>query len=70
MIVDHVGFDVILIAPMNGLAVTDSVFAFAGCNRDYPTDCISKFDNGEHFMGFKWVPKRNPFSGSITQNQS
>jgi uncharacterized phage protein (TIGR02218 family) len=64
MIVQHVGSTVTLLEPLPGLAVGDTVSAFAGCMRDYPT-CQTKFANGAHFFGFGWIPGKNPFATGV-----
>lgn len=70
MILTHSGTLVTLIAPLNGLQVGDSIFAFAGCDRAFRGDCVLKFANGKNFHGFQWVPNRNPFNTSISQAAS
>jgi hypothetical protein len=62
MIINHAGDTLTLLNPMAGLAVGDAITAYAGCKRDY-SDCVSKFNNGERFFGFEWIPARNPFNG-------
>lgn len=60
MILNHVGDTLTLLSPMADLAVDDEVFAFAGCQRDSAT-CDTKFSNLVNFMGFEWIPNKNPF---------
>jgi uncharacterized phage protein (TIGR02218 family) len=57
----HVGNQLTLIGPVPGLALGDSITVYAGCMRDYGT-CVSKFNNGQNFAGFQWIPNKNPFS--------
>jgi hypothetical protein len=66
MIINHVGDTVILFAGMADLAAGLTIDAFAGCNRKYNGDCVSKFANGVNFWGFEWIPVQNPFGTSIT----
>jgi uncharacterized phage protein (TIGR02218 family) len=63
MIVGHVGTSIVLIAAMPGLAVADTPFAYAGCDRQYNGDCVGKFNNGPNFFGFPFIPTKNPFNG-------
>ncbi len=62
MIIRHVGTDLTLIQAIPGLAADDAVTAFAGCARTFAA-CKDKFTNGPNFMGFPWIPLRNPFKG-------
>lgn len=67
MILSHAGNQLTLINPMNGLAEGDTVFAYAGCDHTYagPNGCTTKFNNGVNFMGWEWIPARNPFSSGL-----
>lgn len=62
-IVTHVGSTLTLMSPFIGLAVGETVTAFAGCDRTV-ADCNGKFSNIARFLGFPYVPKRNPFGSS------
>jgi uncharacterized phage protein (TIGR02218 family) len=62
MIIRHVGDEVTLILPIPGLIALEVVTAFAGCARTYPV-CMAKFSKGPNFVGFPWIPVRNPFKG-------
>jgi len=35
---------------------SDSYTLFPGCRKRLVTDCHSKYDNADRFMGFKWIP--------------
>jgi uncharacterized phage protein (TIGR02218 family) len=67
MILTHTGSQIVLINPMQGLVVGDTVLVYAGCDRTYngPQGCVQKFNNGVNFMGWEWIPKKNPFSGGL-----
>jgi uncharacterized phage protein (TIGR02218 family) len=60
MILLHNGTSLTLLAPLFNVAVGVAVNLYAGCMRDYHT-CVQKFANGKNFMGFQWVPVKNPF---------
>lgn len=49
-----------LLQPMVGLAVSDDVTFYYGCDRKHST-CRDKFDNMPNFGGFPLHPERNPF---------
>ncbi len=61
MILNHVGNTVTLLNAMAGLAVSDAITAYAGCNRSF-SDCNTKFNNAPNFFGFEFIPGRNPFN--------
>lgn len=63
MVIRHVGNEVTLMTPLAGLAVDDVVTAYPGCPRTYVAGCIGKFSNGPNFLGFEWIPVRNPYRG-------
>jgi uncharacterized phage protein (TIGR02218 family) len=67
MVTRHVGSGLTLINPMNGLRAGDPVTVYAGCDRTYGGEngCTTKFDNGVHFMGWEWIPGKNPFSSGV-----
>lgn len=49
-----------LLQPMVGLAVSDDVTFYYGCDRKHST-CRDKFNNMPNFGGFPLHPERNPF---------
>ncbi len=51
---------IFLLVPMPGLAVSDAVTVFAGCDRKVET-CRDKFANVAEYGGFPALPERNPF---------
>lgn len=63
MVLRHINQELDLILPMPGLGVGSELTAFAGCQRRFQEDCVDKFDNGHRFLGFEWIPTRNPFNG-------
>jgi len=56
--------DLRVLLPFENLAIGDTVFAFAGCDRTRQT-CNTKFDNLDFFGGFPYIPDRNPFESGI-----
>jgi uncharacterized phage protein (TIGR02218 family) len=60
MILLHNGTVLTLMDPLNEVEVGAEVTLYAGCMRDYGT-CQAKFSNGKNFLGFQWVPTKNPF---------
>lgn len=67
MIVTHAGAVLTLINPLIGLAAGDPVIAYAGCDRSYggSQGCVAKFANGPRFLGWEWIPTKNPFSSGV-----
>lgn len=64
MVIDHVTSQITLLRPIVGLHGGDTVYAFAGCDRDENT-CFVKFNNRARHLGFKRIPQVNPFTGSL-----
>ena len=60
MVILHAGTVLTLMAPLFGVAVGAAVTLYAGCMRDFRT-CKNKFNNTRNYIGFQWVPTRNPF---------
>jgi uncharacterized phage protein (TIGR02218 family) len=58
-VVSHVGPTVQLMSPFQGLASYEVVSAYAGCNLTRAM-CIARFNNAANFLGFEWVPWRDP----------
>jgi uncharacterized phage protein (TIGR02218 family) len=67
MIIAHAGSDIVLMNVLNGLQAGDLVKVYAGCDRTYsgPNGCTTKFNNGANFMGWEWIPAKNPFSSGL-----
>jgi len=60
MVLLHNGTTLTLLAALFGVEVGSQVNLYAGCMRDFHT-CVAKFSNGKNFLGFQWIPTRNPF---------
>ena len=68
-IIDHVGEWIELQAPFIDMEPGDALSAYAGCDRTYDT-CVAKFNNGRRFLGFEWIPQKNPFKENVYGNWS
>jgi uncharacterized phage protein (TIGR02218 family) len=64
LIVDHVGDTVTLMSPLPGLATTDVVTAYWGCDHLEET-CATKFGQLDNYLGWSRLPNRNPFTSRI-----
>jgi uncharacterized phage protein (TIGR02218 family) len=63
-IVAHVGNTVTVQSPFVDLQASDTVTAYAGCDRMYAT-CVNKFSNNR-WLGFAWVSTgKNPFVDNV-----
>lgn len=62
MILRHIGDTVELITTMASLEAGDQVDVFAGCLRTAAV-CNAKFSNLVNFLGFEFIPRKNPFNG-------
>jgi uncharacterized phage protein (TIGR02218 family) len=66
-IVGHTGNDVTLKRPINGLEAGMSARGVAGCDHVWvksngnPGDCRAKFNNAINFLGWPFVPTKNPY---------
>ena len=60
MIMLHVGSVLTLIEPLVDVEVGAEVTLYAGCMRDFNT-CKTKFNNAKNYVGFQWIPAKNPF---------
>ena len=49
--------------PLPGLAATDTVNLYPGCDHTLAT-CESKFSNRLNYGGMPYFPDKNPFSGT------
>jgi uncharacterized phage protein (TIGR02218 family) len=58
----HTGTQLVLLNPLNAPTIGDAVTMAAGCDHTRAT-CIAKFDNIQKFLGFPFIPQRNPFQG-------
>jgi len=68
-VVDHVGNEVVLMTAFADLAPPETVSAFAGCDLTRAV-CISRFDNVSHFLGFEWIPYRDPHRQRIRAEET
>lgn len=59
----HVGAVLTLLTPFRSLVVGETVYAFPGCDRTI--DACKAFSNLHRFLGFPFVPTRNPFVTGI-----
>lgn len=60
LITSHSGTDLTVHVPFDASLVDgSSVMAFPGCNGD-PDVCINRFDNFTKFLGFPYIPSKNP----------
>lgn len=66
MVTDNTGTSVTVTYEFSKLKVGDSVTIRKGCDHAFNGDCKNKFNNGARFGGFPIVPKRNPFTSTLT----
>lgn len=60
LITDHTGNDLTIQIPFDSsVAVGTEVYAYPGCDGD-PTTCDTRFNNLSNFLGFPYIPSRNP----------
>jgi hypothetical protein len=43
----------------NSLEVNDTIVVYPGCNKTL-SQCVSRFNNKVNFLGFPYIPKKNP----------
>lgn len=53
---------VILTYPFVDVEIGDQVDLVLGCDNRMST-CINRFNNVEHYTGFRYIPTRNPYEG-------
>lgn len=63
-VVNHIGTDVTLLMPFDGLTVGETIWIYAGCKRDFIT-CDSKFDNADNYGGEPDSPTQNVFETGL-----
>jgi uncharacterized phage protein (TIGR02218 family) len=61
-IIAHAGTSLTLTSPLPGAIVGQAVTLYPGCNLT-ASICNSKFGNDLRYGGFRWIPKKNPFTG-------
>ena len=54
-----------LLLPFKQSVLSQTVDAFAGCNRIIDEDCLLVFNNPEEHGGWPFIPKKNPIGGNI-----
>ena len=59
MIVAHTGDAVQLMSPFVGLATSEALSAYAGCDLTRAA-CVARFDNAANFLGFEYIPMLDP----------
>lgn len=57
------GLDLTLSQAFQGIAASDSVVVYPGCDHTQAT-CSSVYANGENYGGFPFIPLKNPFDGT------
>jgi uncharacterized phage protein (TIGR02218 family) len=60
----HVGTQILLLAIPASILVGDNISTTAGCDRRQAT-CVGKFANLDNFMGWPFIPDKNPYSTSL-----
>jgi hypothetical protein len=60
MIALHVGETITLIQPMAEVEAGDLITLYPGCLRSFQI-CKNKFHNEVNYLGFEWIPTKNPF---------
>lgn len=63
-IVWHEGDTLILQTPLLDLNNGDPLIVYPGCDL-LRTTCKNKFDNLNRWLGFGWVPSKNPFTDNV-----
>lgn len=66
-IIHHEGNLIIVQTPFVRLEVNDVAPTYAGCDRSREM-CKDKFDNYRHWLGFGWIPEKNPFTDNAWGN--
>lgn len=61
-VISHTGENLTVQGSLSGLAVSDSVYIYPGCNKTTQT-CLDKFSNLPNFGGFPWIPRKNIMDG-------
>lgn len=58
----HVGSTIALLGTTDGIAASDWITVYPGCNRITLT-CQTKFNNLDNYGGFPHLPNKSPFDG-------
>lgn len=64
MIVEHIGDTVRLMNRLSDLGSFEIISAYAGCDLTRAV-CIARFNNAANFMGFEWIPWRDPHTKRV-----
>ena len=64
LILTHIGNALLLNYPFRRISIGDEITMFAGCLHN-SVDCLNKFNNGDNFLGFEYIPYINPFEVGI-----
>lgn len=67
MITSHSGATIVLARPLPSLSAASlpvDVILYPGCDRS-SARCHDRFNNRLNHGGFRWIPIRNPFDGSV-----
>lgn len=62
-IITHVGNNLNIGSPLEGLVIGSAIRVFPGCDHTTNT-CTNKFNNILNYGGFPWIPEKNPMSGT------
>jgi hypothetical protein len=60
----HTGSALLLTQSFAGIAVSDEVRVYPGCNHTLSA-CDGQFDNALNYGGFVGIPSKNPFENSV-----
>lgn len=64
LVLAHVGDQITINHPFRAMVVGDTVDIAAGCDRTIGT-CRAKFSNQLNFLGFPYLPKKDPFREGV-----
>lgn len=64
MIINHQSNVLSLLSPFAGLSPGEYIEIYPGCDRTEAT-CASKFNNRVNFLGWMYIPTKNPFDAGI-----
>lgn len=63
-IIEHVGNQIKVMSPFEDVSVNDTIRLSAGCDRTSSV-CSERFNNFDSFLGFEYVPDRNPYTDGV-----
>jgi uncharacterized phage protein (TIGR02218 family) len=70
MIVTQSGTDITVNYPYASVEIGDAITVTAGCDLKWDGDCINKFNNGDNFGGFAFIPPDNIFANGMKPGKS